>query len=148
MGYCMEQVGCNFLIAFGNIQGVIKAIKAVAEDTPENRDRMNGGHYSNDGWCVKSYSWCDMDKIRDGTTIHEVMEGFRWHPNLGEDGNVVGIEFLGEKLGEDEVLFEAIAPFVAEGSYISMKGENGGQWKWEFVNGKCIRKGFKLVEED
>lgn len=129
MGYYMYQVGCDFGIHAGKIQNVIEAIKEVAEDTPE---------------CYG----LDMDIIRNGTTIQKIMEEFGWSPTIDYDGCVDGINFIAEKMGDDERLFEAIAPFVNEGSYIQMYGGDNDQWKWKFVNGKCIRKGLKLVEED
>ena len=53
------------------------------------------------------------------------------------DGNITEIEYVGEKLGRDFELFQKVAPFVRDGSFIEMYGEDGERWRWIFKNGKC-----------
>ena len=50
------------------------------------------------------------------------------------------IYFEGEKYGDDDLIFNAIAPYVEDGSYIQMNGEDGAIWRWVFENGKCVEK--------
>ena len=50
------------------------------------------------------------------------------------------IYFDGEKLGDDAILFEAIAPYVKKGSFIEMNGEDGCIWQWQFNGKTCIEK--------
>ena len=52
-------------------------------------------------------------------------------------GNVTGISFHGDKMGEDYQMFQSIAPYVRSGSFIEMIGEDGEQWRWVFKDGKC-----------
>lgn len=56
---------------------------------------------------------------------------------LDPDGNIMDIEFIGEKLYDDFSIFQAIAPYVKDGSYIEMMGEDGEQWRWVFQDGEC-----------
>lgn len=63
----------------------------------------------------------------------EEMYDFDWD----NDGNIVGISFRGDKLGEEFRVFQSIAPYVKEGSYLHMIGEDGDQWRWVFRNGTC-----------
>lgn len=56
---------------------------------------------------------------------------------LDSDGNITDVEFIGEKLGNDFTVFQAIAPYVQDGSYIWMVGEDGSQWRWIFQSGIC-----------
>lgn len=81
----------------------------------------------------KRYSW--VNDFHNLYSLEEVMREWRWDINFDEEGNVIDIEFIGEKLGDDPLLFEAIAPFVKDGSCIEMLGEDGDRWRWSFTNG-------------
>ena len=58
---------------------------------------------------------------------------------ISENGNIFELNFAGEKLGDDEILFQAIAPFVKKDSYIEMQGECGLIWRWSF-DGKTMKE--------
>jgi sugar O-acyltransferase (sialic acid O-acetyltransferase NeuD family) len=49
----------------------------------------------------------------------------------------VHIRKLREKLGDDFIIFQSIAKFVQDGTYIEMVGEDGDKWRWLFKNGIC-----------
>jgi hypothetical protein len=68
--------------------------------------------------------------------MEALMEELRWPIEYDTEGNIVDVEFNGEKYWDDEVIFEAIAPFVKDGSYIQMQGEDGERWRWVFWNGR------------
>lgn len=55
------------------------------------------------------------------------------------DGNINEIEYVGEKLGDDYNLFQRVAPYVRDGSFIEMHGEDGEHWRWIFKVGKCLK---------
>ena len=61
--------------------------------------------------------------------------GYSFH--LNENGDIVEIEYDGCKLGNDFEMFQKIAPFVRNGSYLEMLGEDGTLWRWIFKRGKC-----------
>lgn len=52
-------------------------------------------------------------------------------------GDIDFVSFEGEKLNEDYLFFDAIAPVVRDGSFIEMVGEDGDRWRWCFKDGKC-----------
>lgn len=56
---------------------------------------------------------------------------------LDDDGNITGISFCGEKLGDELMVFQRIAPYVRDGSFIEMEGMDNETWRWIFTNGKC-----------
>ena len=56
---------------------------------------------------------------------------------LDQDGNITELEFIGEKLGNDFKMFQSIAAYVQDGSYIWMIGEDGFQWRWVLRAGIC-----------
>ena len=43
---------------------------------------------------------------------------------------------VSEKLGEEDKLWEQIAPWVNDGSYIQCHGEDSAYWRWAFREGK------------
>lgn len=67
----------------------------------------------------------------------------RWMFELDEKNNVVEINFDGEK-GRDDDELKPLAPYVKDGSYVEMMGEDGARWRWIFKNGKIITKDAKI----
>lgn len=56
---------------------------------------------------------------------------------LDQEGNITELKFIGEKLCDDFEMFQSIAVYVQDGSYIWMIGEDGAQWRWVFQSGVC-----------
>jgi hypothetical protein len=54
--------------------------------------------------------------------------------------NVIGISFMGEGYSNDIEMFNILAPFVEEGSFIEMSGEDGSIWRWVFDGQTCQEK--------
>ena len=61
-----------------------------------------------------------------------------------EFGDIIGIQFAGEKAHEDFKLFKALAPFAKAGSFIAMEGEDGGLWRWWFT-GRVVQEQYGRV---
>lgn len=144
MGYCMSLMDEAFRIPANRKAEALAAIKALANDT----QAMNGGEYSGGkygGQKVNAwYSWVDTDEFANASTLKEAMQAWRWEiiqvpdnsPVEAQADDVIGISFNGEKLGQDDVMLRAIAPFVEDGSYIQMQGEDGEIWRWVFRDGQ------------
>ena len=56
-----------------------------------------------------------------------------------ETGNIVGVDFYGVDMREDEELYVALIPFLREGSYMEFCDELGNLWRWVFSGGDCHR---------
>jgi hypothetical protein len=140
MGYYMNQQSAKFRIAKENLAGALAAIKALA-DKPE---QMGGGCSTGEKW----YSWVNTDGFLKAETLVEALGEWRWQGFLDDAGNLTEICFDGEKLGDDAILLEAIAPFVEAGSYIEMEGEEGYHWKWCFDGKTLTEKKGRVVYED
>jgi hypothetical protein len=85
------------------------------------------------------------EDVIDAPTLSDAMEAFRWPVETDELGNIVGLEFAGAKLGDGEILFKIIAPFVWEGSYIEMGGDENAIWRWTFQNGEMKEVAPKIT---
>jgi len=125
MGFYMEQRDTNFAIKAENKEKALEAIINLAGE--ETIDDGNEKHFS----------WVDTKGFVNATTLEEAMDEWRWEIQKDDKGNVNDICFTGEKLGDDEIVFDAIAPYVEKGSTIEMMGEDGVLWRWLFDGKKC-----------
>jgi hypothetical protein len=118
MGYKMDQDDTEFFISKDKFNKVIDAI--------HNLKLKN-----------KSFQWVS-DSFYKIKNIKEIFDS---------SGSINNITFIGEKLGDDDVLFDAIAPYVRAGSYITMRGEDGAIWRWSFKGLSCIEEYGKIIFE-
>jgi hypothetical protein len=116
MGYSMQQMDQDFFIKSKYNQEAINAIHAI----PPSKF---------------GYAWVD-NTFKQESTLRGLFYKWRWDISEDSDG-IHEIYFNGEKSGDDLVLFEAIAPYVHEGSFIQMVGEDGAIWRWSFKNKEC-----------
>jgi len=118
MGYCIESNEIRFVIKKENANFVLKALK----DFVKTKEKL---------------MWVDIDTILDCETIEEAFEEIRYPLVENTNGDYKIDYFSGEKLGDDLEIFNSIAPYVEEDSYIEMSGEDDNLWRWVFKNGKC-----------
>lgn len=144
MGYCMDQRECKFRIKAENKQLALTAIQNLATQT----SKMSGGSWHGGQQVVKWFGWVNTSDFVNAPDLKTAMTAWRWEIDEDENGNVVDIWFTGEKLGDDVVLFEAIAPFVEHGSFIEMGGEDGAIWRWVFKDGKVEEKSASIHWDD
>jgi len=132
MGYCMTQQDSDFFVSAANLPKMVKAIQSLHGN--ESIRDTSGRHFS---W-VESDFFVFNDAER-------ILQAWRWNGELDGEGNINAIYFEGEKLGDDNVLFDAIAPFVKAGSFIEMRGEDGERWRWCF-DGKTMVEKQAIIE--
>jgi len=123
----MWQTDSNFFIAINDQPDALTAIKSLA-GKETIKDLRGDSHFS----------WVDTADFLAAKDLSRAMYVWRWELELDDHQNVVGICFFGEKLGDDKILFDAIAPFVKDDSFIEMRGEEDEGWRWVFKHGKCI----------
>jgi hypothetical protein len=112
MGYNISLEEAGFRISADNVPKALEALKAMPD---------------------KKYSWMNDNSWQGLDSFGAIMEEWRYPVEFDKDsGDVTGIDFEGEKIGDEVALFEALAPFVEKGSYIHMSGEDNAQWRWEF----------------
>jgi len=133
MGYCMDQGETKFHVKAENKAKAHQAVRSLLKETAKM-----GGESSFGGVVTCSFCWVDMDDFRAAKTLDAQLMTWRWEAEA--TGDIVGLDFRGEKLGDDEVLLKALAPFVESGSFIQMSGEDGHSWRWCFDDGKLSEK--------
>jgi len=81
--------------------------------------------------------------------VYKNLENKGYIPEADDDGNVIDLDFAGDKLAYDEdKMFQKIAPFVEDGSFIEMRGEDGAMWRWVFSDGKVREIKSKVIWDE
>jgi len=127
MGYCIRLVDYDFILAAAEKQAALLAIKAM----PDIR-----------------YPWVNFDDVKRAKTLEEAMYVWNYRAEVDKGGNIIGVEFCADKMGNEELMFRAIAPFVKGGSYLEFTGEDDARWRWKFVNGVLKNLDAKIVWEE
>jgi len=135
MGYYIQQIRAKFFIAKDQKDAALEAMRKLAGQ--ETIKDASGKHFS----------WVSTKDFAQAESLKEALEAWRWSITLDAERNVTGIHFDGEKAGDDKILFDVIAPFVEEGSYIEMSGEDGERWRWLFAGDICIQQKGRVVYE-
>jgi hypothetical protein len=117
MGYCIEIQGQRIRIKQENFQPAFEALKAVEAG----------------GW---------TNSPEAAASLEDLLFRWRWQPRLllekdppvkgSKVGDIVYLEFLGEKLAEDEEMFRAIAQWIEPDCFVEIYGEDGQLWRWVF----------------
>ena len=129
MGYCMHQLDWHVKIASADKAGALAALKAM--DNSNGNGRWDDGQGYGPQW-----SWVSQRDVNEADTLEEALDAWRWHATTGKNGDIHSLEFVCEKYGDDPVMFKVLAPFVEDGSFIEMQGEDGERWMWKFGGGK------------
>jgi len=141
MGYCITVKECNVFIPNDQKVVALKTLKSTAANT----DRMGGGGYTGGEVVERWFAWIDMKKLANANTLVEAFDAWRYIFTEDEDG--VRLEYFhGEKLGDDVFLWETMAPFIQDGGYITVIGEDDTFWRWKFNNGICEEVELRLME--
>lgn len=124
MGYCISLQDQQFRISAENKP---MALAAMRELVAPKENRRQG------------FAWIPIGVVSEAPTLESAMEEWRYTPEVDANGNITSLMFEGENLGDEFLMFRAIAPFVDEGSFLEISGEDGGFWRWVF-NGKDCRE--------
>jgi len=128
MGYYVQIEIDNVVIPADKVEYCLKAINKLQE-----KDR--------------SWSWVEKGEREN---LQEAFSAWRYSSNFDLEGNLTLEYFEGEKLGDDEILFNTIAPFIRDNDpkpMISCVGEEHERWRYIFDNGTITEQTAKIVWE-
>lgn len=132
MGYYIEQFEAKFSIPASRVEEAFQRLRAGIAGVVAKTQRM---------------SWIRADEVTEALTFMDLMEACRWEFEVqNRTGEICGIQFIGEKLGDDLKLLNFIAPCVSPGSFINMEGEDGHRWQWYFDGQNCQERAFITYE--
>lgn len=132
MGYYMYLEESTAKILVRNFEKALQAIKDLAGK--ETITDSSGRHFS----------WVDTKEFVEAETLEDALRAWRWEVETIQGGMLIN-EFTGQKYGDEEHLFGAIAPFVEDEGYIHMVGEDSAHWKWIFSDGKLEERSGRVV---
>ena len=81
-------------------------------------------------------------------SLEDAMSDFGYIPEYDEDGSIDGFEYDGKCLRGDYEFWTALAPFVEEGCYLEVEGDDLEIWRWKFRNGKVVVQYPTLLWDD
>jgi hypothetical protein len=83
------------------------------------------------------------------TDLVDAIDSWRYAAKRLRGGMVEISEFVGQKWGDDEKFWQALAPYITDGGCVTCHGEDGEQWQYVFANGKMktYRRSAEWVEE-
>jgi hypothetical protein len=125
----------SFYLPAGCKQDALEAIRGL---------RGKETIHDSSGW---HFSWFPAGALAYPRSFEEMMALWRWSVETDEEGNISVIKprYEDVKLGDERLLFYVIAPYVKDGSFIEMEGEDDRIWRWCFSSGllgaKLIRAG-------
>ena len=141
MGYYIKSRGSNFKIRKDNIDKFFELVENLMNiDTMEKH--ASGGSYSNGKKTSYWYSWVDTERVKIAIQERDVAALFEeWRYKISGEDDVYLCTYLepldGEqKIGDEELLFVAIASIVESGSFLEMSGEDNSMWEWIWKDGK------------
>lgn len=132
MGYCISQKDCSFFLPKENVDAALKAIQSLANNKETITD-SSGRHFS---WVEQGF-----EKL---TTLKDILEEWRWEPRIDVEGNIWDLVFTGQKYVDDNILFEALAPYIQKGSWIEFLGEDGSLFRFTF-DGVSMKEIFAQI---
>ena len=137
MGIHLAQGNTEFRIRAADKAAALAAVKALASRTEEMGGQSDG---------VRHFSWVRTERFAQAKSLEEALDGWRWEAETDEAGDVTGLRYNGERLGAEDTLFAALAPFVVSGSYIEALAD-GEPFRWRFEQGQCLSDSGKVAYE-
>ena len=131
MGYCMELFDQDFTILAANKQAAFDLLKQWERRKLEKYPSLN-----------------ECQPLGNSNTFEDALAELDWEAEIDEEGNIAGLCFMGEKLRDEDVWLDALAPAVEKGSKLLMRGEDGYLWCWYFNGESCTAYDGKVVFPD
>lgn len=142
MSYYIDKdtISADVFIASSDTKSAFETVKSALCDEHARR-----------GGSEKRLSWINKDDLAATGSFAELMEECRWRPTFDELGNVTELTFIGEKLGEERLIFEFLAPFVKDGSVVEFVSDGYStnvKHTYRFQDGKVDYESEGIEEND
>jgi hypothetical protein len=144
MGYYISTPNTHFAIRTADLPRFFDLVSNLMSDK-NIEENGHGGSFSIKGEKTEFwYSWVNTEAVRlavDNRDIQKIFAEWGYELDFINEENGVTIYRLDirngdAKIGDEETFFAAIAPVVEDGSFIDVRGEDDGQWRWMWENGK------------
>jgi hypothetical protein len=140
MGYNIFILETDFRVTNENTDLVLAAVKRLCQT--QRIVSLNDKTFAS---ANQNLAFVKNESVVNASNIYDALSELRWSPHLDDEDNIENLEFTGEKLGDEQLLFDVIAAFVEDNSYIVVAGDDGKVWRWRFDGGKCHYELGKVV---
>jgi hypothetical protein len=116
MGTSMYLYADRFRIKAEDKEKALEKIKELMKDPNASR----GGYNYEEG---RVFSWLHNSNPEKWSSLEEALTEWRFKPETNDNGDIVGLEFTGQKVGDEKQMFKRIAPYVQQGSRLEFSYE-------------------------
>lgn len=137
MGYYVKGAGH---IVFNSEDRKQAAFKALCELNKRD-DLKEGGSYEEGAKVESWFSWMDSNYDKEARDLDHILEMLGFNiVNRSDDGLILIVDY-DNKMGQEDLFLQTMAPFVAE-MKIYWMGEDGRRWNILIENGSTIDMGL------
>lgn len=152
MSIYWKQLRTKFIILAENKETALIAMKQLP-GKERWKDEFPDVHFEGISCTKREDKW--HYRFEDVLSLEEALLEWGWKTQLDADGNIIGLVTQSINQGDDDILFEAITPWVETGSEIQIINEKGGYFAYRFDDGKMKivslaydESGFSAVVDD
>ncbi len=129
MGFCIWLLEVDVRIPLSVHDQLLEAIKELHRYRPERAGEEPATT------SIVDHKWVDSQEVLKAKNLGPALAAWRWEPSFDPAGNVANLRFRGKKAGDDHLLFDALAPFAEDGSFLVIEDEDGAIRRWVFTAG-------------
>ena len=71
--------------------------------------------------------------------VTQMLRTAEYETVFDDDGNITSFYYNGSGMGDDEELYQALAPYMRSGCFLEVCNEMGNAWRWVYCDGVCTR---------
>lgn len=148
MGYYIEIIDSDAYVPADKIEAACRGMEPMMQ--PEHvAEHGQGGSWGGGERKEVWYSWVDTQNCIDllaNNDLSGFLEHWGFDTDTDVDGNLCIIGY-NRKAGQEDYMLINLSPFIASGTSIKWRGEDGYMWANFFENGKMFEKSAKIVWE-
>jgi hypothetical protein len=142
MGYYVQSVSSKFTFKPDtDFDKVLQHVKDTMFTDEALLKKARGGSSATEGRAVEEYtwySWTDTKACRNAMDIYEIIEQF-FSGDIHHSDDGMGFDvWVDNKIGQEDILLDALTPFLVDGSHLYYRGEDGSHFGWR-VEGGVLR---------
>ncbi len=140
MGDYIYSMPSDFRVRHQNQDAALNAIKSL-----KGSETCNKGRFPNLD-SPDHFAFISAQSYLQAGSLLDAMNCWRWDFEEEVSGDLISPSFLGQKLGDEDVLFAAIAPYVEKGSFIQVFSQSSNEiWRWVFSGAGVSREYAQIV---
>ena len=139
MGYYVDMTCYDVVIPKENVDKALKAINGMFTPARLMRD-ARGGHFDGRAYVERWYSWVTNPPAEGFPDLPAALDAWGFGARITEQGDCQVIYSSNEKLGQEDLMLNEIAPYVTPGGSIECRGEDSALWRWLFDGKRCVEQ--------